>query len=150
MIATQSHRLQQDYQTKITEDAKIVQATETSEYYNKPLDLYWLEATSLTATQVLTVTSKTLDSSGSQINVQRVLCTHNSKRTYKEYVEFTDNFVNVYERFFSNQTFDSIDKLSEYIKASSGYLSLMLKSFGLPGRVSSANSLEESRSMFIL
>ena len=134
----------------ISEEESGAKTVDTSQYYNKPFDLYWLEATSLTASQVCTATSKSLDSTGSQISVQKILSMHNSKRTYKEYVEFTENFAGAYDRFFSSHTNETIEKVAEYVRASSCLVSLMLKSFGLPGRIGAANSLEESKSMFVL
>lgn len=106
--------------------------TNITDLYDSKLELYWLEIGSVTANQMLKSKHKKIDSGGRQINMHSILSMHNLKKTFDDFLRFSESFSSYYEKYFNEE--ESRENPIEFIRNFGRLLYLFMKGFSVPSR----------------
>lgn len=100
--------------------------------YEKKVDLYWIEVGTVSPNLIIKSKNRRLETSGRQMNMKVMMSMHNLKRSFKEFLEFTESFSSYYQRYFTPEEFQ--ENPLEFIRNFSRLIFLFLKGFAVPGR----------------
>ena len=109
-----------------------IDPVELSMLKDRRLDLYWLEAVSITPDQVLKIKNRKLNDSTRSLNIKLMMSMNNAKKSYKEFSDFVQSFGAYYERYFLEN--ESQDDTMELIRNFGRLICLFCKGFSVPGR----------------
>jgi len=105
---------------------------EINELYDTKLKLYWLEVGALSTNMIQKSKHKRIEIAARQISMNAILNMQNSKKTYKEFVEFGESFSSYYERYFSEG--DIFDNPVEVLRNFGRLVYVFLRGFSIPSR----------------
>ena len=105
---------------------------EINELYDTKIKLYWLEVGALSTNMIQKSKHKRIEIAARQVSMNAILNMQNSKKTYREFVEFGESFSSYYERYFSDG--DLFDNPVEVLKNFGRLVYVFLRGFSIPAR----------------
>lgn len=139
-------RLSEGMSIEFAEDESCMELEKASleNLYERKVDLYWIEVGTVSPNLIIKSKNRRLEASGRQMNMKVMMSMHNLKRSFKEFLEFTESFSSYYQRYFTPEEFQ--ENPLEFIRNFSRLIFLFLKGFAVQGRP----PFEDVRDTFLL
>ena len=115
---------------------------EINELYDAKIKLYWLEVGALSPNMIQKSKHKRIEIAARQISMNAILNMQNSKKTYREFIEFGESFSCYYERYFGDDC--APENAVEVLKNFGRLVYVFLRGFSIPARP----ALEDLRATF--